>query len=387
MNTAARPASRRRVLIVCPLFPPARGGLPDHTARLAAALAQARTVSVLTSHGEVDPSAAGPGVTVHPDIANWRSPDELTQGILRHASRADVLWQYVPHMYGRGGVNFAVPAVLGRLRARGLQQLVIAHELYGPWSAWPQRAWYAWAQRRQWQAVQRYADALGVSTEAWLEQRMGPALRRPQRRGLLPSPSSFDVVPLDADGGAQWRRRHALDPGLPLLLFFGSLGAAKQFGWVQRAWEQAHTAVGPVGLVVVGEAPQLQLPPKLAPLYRPQGFLPAADVSRWLQCATVALLPFIDGVSERRTSFMAALQHGCPVVTTSGPGTGRSLRAANYFVATPCAEARQFCDAAQALLAAPDRRAQLARRARAAYAEHYAWPCVTARILDWLAGM
>ena len=41
--------------------------------------------------------------------------------------------------------------------------------------------------------------------------------------------------------------------------------------------------------------------------------------------ATVALLPFPDGATERRSSLMAALACGVPIVTTKGPSTPKTL--------------------------------------------------------------
>ena len=46
------------------------------------------------------------------------------------------------------------------------------------------------------------------------------------------------------------------------------------------------------------------------------GHVPSAEVSAWLRAADVAVLPYADGASYRRGSLLAALEHGCAVVTT-----------------------------------------------------------------------
>ncbi len=55
------------------------------------------------------------------------------------------------------------------------------------------------------------------------------------------------------------------------------------------------------------------------------GPLESAEVGQHLRAMDVALSPFVDGVSTRRGSVMAALQHGLPVATTKERWTDRIL--------------------------------------------------------------
>ena len=60
-----------------------------------------------------------------------------------------------------------------------------------------------------------------------------------------------------------------------------------------------------------------------------------ADAARALASATVAYLPYPDGVSERRGSLIAALGNGLPVVTTRGPFQTPDLEMVVSFAADP----------------------------------------------------
>ena len=62
--------------------------------------------------------------------------------------------------------------------------------------------------------------------------------------------------------------------------------------------------------------------------------LPAAEVSVELNAASFALLPFPDGVSDKRGSALAALDHGVAVLTTHGSTTPDWLRAVTHPIAT-----------------------------------------------------
>lgn len=50
-------------------------------------------------------------------------------------------------------------------------------------------------------------------------------------------------------------------------------------------------------------------------MYR-TGYTDLAAVSANLMAADVVVMPYRDGVSFRRTTLIAALRHGCPVVST-----------------------------------------------------------------------
>lgn len=63
--------------------------------------------------------------------------------------------------------------------------------------------------------------------------------------------------------------------------------------------------------------------------------LPAQQVAQRLGQSGFAYLPFPDGASERRTSLLAALGNGLPVITTRGSHTPPELTGAVSFVTTP----------------------------------------------------
>ncbi|MEW6303182.1 MAG: glycosyltransferase [Verrucomicrobiota bacterium] len=262
-------------------------------------------------------------------------------------------------------------AALLALKASGRRQVVIAHEIAAPWSLWPQRFWYALAHRTQWRQILRYADAIGFATEAWLERwtRSQPAFRF----ALLPSPSSIPVSDVGPDHAAAWRQKQGLPAHARVVAFFGSVSEAKQFPWVERAWRSAHTDAKPVALVAIGDSPATD---QHGPFFKPLGYLPENEVSLALQAADVLALPFVDGVSERRTSFMTGLSHGCAVVTTLGHNTGPTLRAQNGFAATGATDAEGFCRLAAEFLNDDARRVKLREAAKAEYAQRYDWPVV-----------
>jgi glycosyltransferase involved in cell wall biosynthesis len=166
-----------------------------------------------------------------------------------------------------------------------------------------------------------------------------------------------------------------------VLAFFGTLGAAKLFDWVMTSWQKAFSQERPVALVVIGDRPKVHVPAFLSAFFKPLGFLPTEAVSKALQAIDVLALPFFDGVSERRGSFMAGLDHGCAIVTTIGFSTGPTLRKARFFEAVTVTERDAFAEKAKKLLLADHQRRELGHAARQAYQSQYQWPRLTEKLL------
>lgn len=356
--------------------------MADHTAILAATLQQRFDVTVVTSTGARVHSPAA----VMAEVEDWRSPVDLVVALSRFPARTHFIWQYVPHAYGRGGVNGVLPRVMAAFQGRGGRQVVIAHEIQAGVSWWPQRWYYRWSQRRQWGQVVRIADHIGVSTEAWLE---GCRLGAPGREGmfeLLASPATIPVANVLPGHRGLWREAAALPRDCKLLVGFGVSGGRAHGEWLRRAHAAAAAASDvPVGLVLIGDgASGVVEGASGESLVRSLGRIEARLVSQALQAADLLVLPFEDGVSERRTSFMAGLSHGCAVVTTVGVSTGQTLRQGGFFAAADSGDCAGFERAVADLVRDDERRRLLMVRGREVYGERYAWRHVEDRLKGWL---
>lgn len=372
------------VILISRLFPPATGGLSDHTERLATELGRQMPVSVLTSVGARTDSI---GVQVSARVTQWHDSAAILNAIQSLSHHSLLLWQYVPHMYGRGGVNFAIPRAMAALRRLGRRQLVIAHEIQAPLSPWPHRLFYALAHRWQWRQILPSADAIGISTEAWLQSELERKPEYKDKLFLLPSPSLIPVAPTPPDHRQQWRRKHNLPANSKILAFFGTIGVAKQFDWIVKAWQSSGSPNQPVILVVIGDHPRLSPSVDESHGLLPLGFVSPTEVSEVLQATDVLALPFLDGVAERRSSFMAGLNHGCAIVTTIGMGTGPTLRSADYLRSTAANDRDAFIGQVRQLLDDEEGQKILGSKAVRAFRQRYDWPVVCRRLADRLVSL
>jgi glycosyltransferase involved in cell wall biosynthesis len=359
-------------------MPPATGGLADHTSNLAAALAEHRDVRVLTSTG----ASPDTRFEVKAEVSDWHDAAEVEAAVHACAPGAALLWQYVPHMYGRGGVNRAVPTLVERFRRQGRRQVLIAHEIMAPLHWKPHWLAYALWHRLAWRRLRRSVDAVGVSTEGWISHWRSHWADVPGGDVfLLPSPSNFPLVTVPPDHRTLWRTELGLSPQTKVLAYFGTLNAAKQPDWVFAAWRAARSAGIPTALAVIGGKPSPVLTPEEEPFYRPLGFLDAGAVSRALQAVDLLLLPFSDGVAERRTTVTAGLAHGTPILTTVGPSTGETLRAARFLRSVEAADPGAFQREAVRLLASEPELEGISSLAQEAYHEAYSWQVVARRLV------
>ncbi len=374
------PPEDKPVLIVSPYYPPEKGGLADHTYWLAMNLKDHFKVRVLTSKGQDESD----DFQVFPAVYDWHDVDELFSQVLYLSKKCRVLWQYVPHMYGRGGVNRAIPQVVEMLAEAKVRQMMIAHEIFSPMGWVPNRAFYAVSQRNQWKKMTRYMERIGVSTQAWIDHRRGMNRFNQDAYEFCPSPSNIPFNEVGTRHRDEWKVDHGLTPETRIIGFFGGTGAGQLFSWVVDAWIDAQDNSFEVALVCIGPEQEYKPDSSLAPFYHSLGYLTADEVSRALQAVDIIALPFESGVSEKRTSFMAALQHGCAVVTSFGECSSDQLRASEAFVATDAGDRDAFIQAVNDLLVDNDRREQLTAKAKSFYADNFSWEIVARKIESWI---
>lgn len=102
------------------------------------------------------------------------------------------------------------------------------------------------------------------------------------------------------------------------------------------------------------------------------GYCSPEQLSRYIMQATVCVLPFVDGVSLRRGTFLTALQHGLPVVTTWGRNVPQELVNFENVVMTPVGDDQAMSDAIVKLLREPDLRRKISNNAQK-LGERFSW--------------
>lgn len=355
-------------------YPPQPGGVSDYTFHVASGLARAGDpVTVWTSPAD-GPTPEVPGVTVHRRPALWtpRGLARLSEALDAEPTPRRLLVQYTPFSWGYRGLNVAFGRWLLRRARSGDDIWPMVHEVcYGfrlldkP-TRWLVSAASAWNARN----VLASGRRVFYTIPAWepFLRRYGPS--RDQPRTWLPVPAN--VLPVhNPEAVARLRRRIA--PGDQRIIgYFGTFGP--------------HTGrlLDVLSRLLPGRADRIALligrgaskfaadHPGLAPQLSEADGLPPDEVSIHLQACDIMVQPYTDGVSTRRTTVMAALAHGLPVVSAAGYLSEPFWSESEAVALAGQNEPDALACTAEALLSDPARQARLGEAARALYNSRFA---------------
>ncbi len=295
---------------------------------------------------------------------------------------AAVILQYDMFRFDRRGFAPWLPYRLARLRraAPGTRIAVMMHELHSPFLGWKWRLKYGW-QRVQQFAMRLSTDVFFCAVEPWTEEL---ARKRPARPALhLPVASNLP----DRRHAREWERlRLGADRGTIVIAAFGTDASAwRLLDYLVHAVNTvAQSGRKLVFLNLGGNTPKLSGIRDDVHVYQP-GFLPAEAIAEAIAATDIFLAPFADGVSARRTTLMAAMQHGVAIVGTDGVYTDRLLREAHHALRlAPMADPDAFARQVLRLATNPDERLALGRGARTLYEEQFDWPVIAARVATTL---
>lgn len=306
-----------RTTLVCGSWPPIKCGVGDFSHRLALEWArQGREISVVTDR--LAKEDGPPNIRVLPVVEQW-GPSALPRilSAIKQTAPDVVNLHYPTVRYNRLSVIDLLPTAI-RLALK-TPVVTTIHE-YSTFQSLGRR-------RVEWLA--RTSSAVIVpeqSNQALLKAAL-PAYA--DRIHYVPLGSSFDVqLPADFDRQA-WRTARSISPSDLLFVYFGFISPSKGIETLLQAFSQLPASFEARLHILADREPSA---PQYADYHRMiagqieelsqhrsvewTGYLPPDQLSPYLASADLAVLPFADGASMRRTTLLACIAHGLPVLST-----------------------------------------------------------------------
>lgn len=358
-------------------YPPQPGGVSDYTGLLARGLAATGSPVEVWAPPGTGPVAPEPGIRVHrlPDHFGRKALARLDQVLAEPSTDRRLLVQYVPHAFGFKAMNLPFCHWLYRRRRRE-RIWVMLHEVVFPlgWRQSLRHNVLGGVTHLMAALAVRAAERCFVSTPAWV-----PFVRRLGGRAeaitWLPVPSNLPTA-ADPLTVAAVRGRYLPAPELQLVGHFGTYGHL-----IASLLEQVVPRVLASGAqrrcLLVGRGSEtacaglLQRHPALAGRLFATGERSPLELAAHLAACDLLVQPYRDGVSTRRTSLMAGLALGVPVVTTSGALTEPFWQRERLAALAPAAEPEGLAEVADHLLRDPAALRELGRRGQQTYIEQF----------------
>ncbi len=385
-----------RICLLSARFPPQRCGVGDYTYYLGCALAErGHDVHALTSTGALD-AIRYPlprRFTAHRVIDAWDV--RRVPSIMRHVIklRPDVLLiEYTPHAFDRRGLTLAVNLVPLLTRFVPNTRVVTNfHELYMPLRGpVPHRVAAAWQRVA---ALGTAATSQGVCVTAPLWKRLLRGLGVRKSIGVIPVGSNIPRVAMTAEERRDIRRDLLPDGDGMLIAGFGALHD-RDLGLVAEALAYLKHERRARLIWIGGGDGGRQSRDSVARQFRERGLaegallwtgvIPHHEVSKLLAACDVMTLPFVDGLSSRRTSAISAMQHSLPLLTTRGEDLEACFVHETNVYLVPTGDRAGFCDGLRHLAGDASLRARIARGGRALYESAFSWKIIAQKVLRLL---
>jgi len=303
-----------RVAMVTGSYPPVPCGIGDYAERLILELRQAGAdVEVVTTRCNEAPAR----VDVCHELENWKLRNWRRAIDWISSQSFDVLhFQYPGKAYGH------LPDLAGltrevKKRLPDLPVVVTVHEF----GVTP------FLRKLTVASIVTFADSviLTAQSERRLYDRLLPWVRR-KIKVIRLSPS-ISVAEFGPEHEARLNSRYDIGPDNIVIAHFGFVQSNKGAEELLKAFRAVSQRHPQARLLMMSsfEPASNAYHRRLADLTDTlclrdsviwTGFLTANEVSHHLSWSDIAVFPFTDGATMRRTSFMAAMSHGLPTITT-----------------------------------------------------------------------
>lgn len=310
------------------------------------------------------------------EIHGWRQALQLQAAGWRDTW---VLAQYTALAWSARGFPLRFPRVLHMLKSAGARVAVVFHDVE-PFTS--SRVIDRLRHRAQLSAMRRSLDLADLAIFTVPPEKVSWMKAIPEKVKFLPVGPNLPFPETPP------RRTSAEIPTIGVFGITGGQQGGEETQVIIAAVQHASQKIGHLRLWVFGRHSELRgealrqglqsLPVQLSV----EGVVePEQVVSRLSACDV--LLFVRNGISTRRSSAIAGIAAGLPVIAYQNSETAAPVSDAGVVLVNP-GRPSELHDALVRVLTDANLRAELATRSRAAYQTHFAWPAIAKRFIELL---
>jgi len=319
---------------------------------------------------------------VHACIKKWNAAGVLRAARAVHAIGPDVVFiQYPTHGYGRRPGIALLPLLLRGCVPRTTVAAVV-HEFGNKTWLGKARGLFLFLMCHRLIVVDpSFSDAIA---------RWFAPLRKRCRH--IPVGATVSRYALEPGCVESLRARYGIGANIPVVCCFGVIRRSKGLETLLDAFARFLMSFPDARLLMLGHAVEPYCGTVFDPHVRKLGIDRSvirvgrclhAELSAHFSLAWMCVLPYEEGFSPRRGSFMAALEHDVPVITTTPRRADSGLRHGHNVLLAPPGRADALCDQMIALASDELLRSTIREHA-AGLRRSFTWNSIAARMLSAL---
>lgn len=368
----------RTVLVITRYFYPVRNGLGDHTTRVVEMLKSGfdRVVVVCEHVPERDPSVLATDAVKIVEFSNLSETFKTVSDAIERYNPDTVLFQYVPHMWGRAGFAPLFCTIPIWLRVKhGKFVVTFLHELYFEWSKVPKRLALGICHRLQLALIGFTSRRLIVTNH-----RRHQALKRiwGQKVYRMSIGNVSSCIPNDS----YYR------PEQPYIVWFGTFSSEGQrLEKLVQAFNEAANEILDLRLVLVGgfdtNSPRIQQIKQMCVPNRliVRGFVNEYELGALLSGSLANMLVVDSGPSGRRGVFGAYLRCARAVIAVNGWETDPELVHGENILLVQDGDTAALRDAIKSVCEDQSLRERLEKGSRILFESHYSDDVISKNLL------
>lgn len=340
--------SQMRIGIFTQNLPPCICGISDHTMNLASGFRQlGHKVVLLGGRG-----SSSCDTFIFGDAWGFESIPHISSQIKK--MRLDhLIMQYTPLMYANTNRKLEPLILFWQEIREYCRTSLIIHETYFRTWRRPKTLLTGTIEKRTLQALCRASHFIFTASEVLLYEMMEWNLSTIPV--WLPISSNFPALKTDVK---ILRKKHGISDNSVLLTLFGggtNLQWNLKFLWyLERYFLREKIAHN---WLLLGGIPRAWLPPECIVIN--PGYLSVQSLSEQLSMTDIFLMPHWSGLSAKRGTLMAAMEHGLPVVGTRGYMTDMLWRNIDGVICVEQSDVIEFTSAVRNLALDSERRRKL----------------------------